>query len=142
MILPLSIAASGMRAAGVRVAVAADNVANVFSTGRMPNSASGNTTASANPVAYRAKDVQQTSVVAGGLGVGTVAVARYKTPDTVALYAPDLPYADENGMVAAPNVSLDEEMVNLLVAKGSYQANAKIVGITDEMSKTLLDIVS
>jgi flagellar basal-body rod protein FlgC len=142
MILPLTIAASGMRASGVRVAVAADNIANVFSTGRMPNSASGSTTASENPHVYRAKDVQQSSVVAGGLGVGTVAIAGYKDPDTVAIYAPDLPFADENGMVAAPNVSLDEEMINLVVAKSSYVANAKTFKAADDMSKTLLDIVS
>lgn len=142
MILPLYTAVSGMRAAGVRVAVAADNVANVFSTGRMPNSASGSTTASENPQAYRAKSVQQSSVVAGGLGVGTVAIAGYKSPDTVPVYAPDLPFADENGMVAAPNVSLDEEMVNLVVAKNSYVANAKVVKTANDMSQTLLDIVS
>ena len=46
------------------------------------------------------------------------------------------------GMVAAPNVDLSGEVVQLeLVAKYSFAANAGVMRVADQMMKSLLDVV-
>lgn len=45
-----------------------------------------------------------------------------------------------SGFIEGSNVSLEEEMVNMIVAKAAYKANAKVISTEDEMNKTLLDV--
>ncbi len=96
MSIASTIAVSGMNAAALRLQVSASNVANAESGGPLPGAAN----AAGYPAAYNALTVDQTAM-ADGSTRATVAVA---TPGTVLAYDPTAPYADAQGMVAAPNV--------------------------------------
>src|SRR5665213_1834627 len=109
-----TIALSGMTAATRRLDVSASNVANAMSTGALPN-ADGTLPAGA-PRAYAPLDVVQTASAAGGTQT-TVTTA---TPSTTAVSDPQAPFADPNGLVAAPNVDLSQEMVGQMLASYSF----------------------
>ena len=74
--------------------------------------------------------------VAGG---GVRAVVQQTDPPHVAEYDPSDPNADENGMVARPNVNLDTELVNMQQAQTMYSANLKVIRTADDMMGALLD---
>jgi flagellar basal-body rod protein FlgC len=129
-----TIALSGMNAAVRRLEVSASNVANIRSTGALPG-ADGTVPAGA-PKAYAPLELVQTASAGGGTQT-SVTTAK---PSTVAVSDPQVPFADENGFVAAPNVDLGQEMISQLIAKYSFAANAHVMKADDEMSKTLLDM--
>lgn len=86
------------------------------------------------PSVYQPIRVEQ-SAAAGG---GTLASYRPLVPGYTLRYAPDAPFADASGMVAAPNVDLAQEAVERLSAGLAYQANARILGaVTDQERMTI-----
>jgi len=56
------------------------------------------------------------------------------------VYEPSHPDADENGYVTYPNVNIVEEMINMISATRSYEANAKVIEATKGMATRALDI--
>lgn len=129
-----AIAVSGMNAAVRRVEVSASNVANQMSTGRLP-SATG-VGAGGAPTAYTPMRVEQVAVPDGGTRATVGAVS----PAHVPVFDPDATFADEYGMVAAPNVDLGDEMIQQMIASYSFAANVQVVKSEDRMMKTLLDM--
>ena len=129
-----TIALSGMSAATRRLEVSASNVANVMSDGALP-SANGTVPAGA-PTAYAPLEVVQTATAGGGTQASVTTV----TPSTTAVYDPQASFANQDGLVAAPNVDLSQELVGQMVAKYSFAANAMVMRADDRMTKTLLDI--
>jgi len=129
-----TIALSGMNAATRRLEVSASNVANAPSTGALPN-ADGTLPAGAQ-AAYAPLEVVQTANANGGTQTSVTTVK----PPTTAVSDPQAPFANQNGLVAAPNVDLSQELVNQMIASYSYAANAKVMAADDRMTKTLLDI--
>lgn len=130
----LSIAVSGMQAATRRLEVSAVNVANVRSDGALPD-AQGNYAADA-PRAYSPLRVDQVDLATGG----TRAVVSEVSPSYVATHNPSAPYANQDGLVAAPNVDLADEVVQQLMASYAYAANARVVTSYNQMVKSLFDI--
>lgn len=139
----LSIATSGLSAASLRVSVAASNIANVQTTGPLPASGGSGTSAVTGssgiaptfPAAYVPLRVDQVSQSSGTLAsVSTV------SPSFTAQYDADAPFANQDGLVAAPNVDLVGEFVELQTAKYSFIANAKVIQAYAETTDTLLDI--
>jgi flagellar basal-body rod protein FlgC len=61
--------------------------------------------------------------------------------DPVMRYEPGHPHADERGYVAYPNVNALEEMVNVMSATRSYEANLQAVGMAKDMLQRTLDIL-
>lgn len=61
--------------------------------------------------------------------------------DPIMRYEPDHPHADERGYVAYPNVNALEEMVNVMSATRSYEANLQAVGAARDMLQRTLDIM-
>ena len=55
-------------------------------------------------------------------------------------YDPQHPDADKNGYVAMPNMNLIEEMVNMMSATRSYEANVTAVKATKNMALKALEI--
>ena len=55
-------------------------------------------------------------------------------------YDPHHPDADERGYVAMPNVNLMEEMVNMISATRSYEANVTAIKATKDMTLKALEI--
>ena len=131
-----TIALSGMNAAARRLEVSASNVANVMSTGALPN-ADGSLPAGA-PQAYAPLELVQTASAGGGTQT-TVTTAR---PSTIAVYDPQASFANQDGLVAAPNVDLSQELVGQMIASYSFAANAKVMKADDNMTKSLLNIMA
>jgi flagellar basal-body rod protein FlgC len=129
----LSIAASGMAAASLRLGVSASNIANMSDTGPLPGASAPNATG--YPPAYAPGRVDQVDV-AGGTAASVTTVS----PSYVPGYDPSAPYADRNGMVAAPNVDLANEIVQQITARYAFASNAKVMQAGSEMMKALLDI--
>lgn len=122
-----------MNAASRRLEVAARNVANVRSNGPLPGA--GETSGFEAFVPGRIDQVE----VAGG---GTAANVGAVDPSFVQSYDPDASYADANGMVAAPNVDLANEVVEALVARYTFALNANVMRGATQMTKSLLDITA
>jgi flagellar basal-body rod protein FlgC len=75
----------------------------------------------------------------------TVAVAKAETevegPDAYKLvYDPSHPDADENGYVKMPKIEIINEMVDMIAANRSYEANATAISASKEMLKNALEI--
>ena len=143
----LSIATSGLSAASLRLNVAANNIANQLTTGPLPPSsgsgASGGGAGSSNnnsnfPPAYTPLQVNQTDQASGG----TVATVSQVSPSFVVQSDPTAPFANQDGLVAAPNVDPASQFVQLLTAKYSFAANAKVIQTYNNMTKSLLDITA
>lgn len=125
-----SIALTGLQAAGKRLDVSANNVANVSSTvGRDAAGALKN-----EP--YRAQRVEQASILPAGVRTKVVETAK----PTIRIADASSPVADEDGTVEAPNVALDEEVVQQQVAGYDFKANLKVLKAQDEMLQSLIDI--
>jgi len=132
MSIASAIAVSGLKVASLRLRVAASNLANSLSTGPLPDAAN----AENFPAAYSALRVNQTDAAGGG----TSATVATITPATV--YEPTAPFADDNGMVAGPNVDRANELLQLLVARYTFAANAQVIRADAQMSASLLNITA
>ena len=55
-------------------------------------------------------------------------------------YDPEHPDADEKGYVELPNINAIEEMVNMISATRSYEANVAAINATKKMALKALDI--
>jgi flagellar basal-body rod protein FlgC len=134
MSIASAIAVSGLKVASLRLQVAASNIASSLSIGPPPDAAN----AENFPAAYSALRVNQTAVVGGG----TSATVSTATPATVSSYEPTTPSGGDNGMVAGPNVDLANELVQLLVARYTFAANAQVIRSDAQMSASLLNITA
>ena len=145
----LSIATSGLAAASLRLDVSASNVANAQSNGALPAASGSSATAAPSsfapsapapsasaPTAYVPLRVDQVDVANGG----TAATVAPVSPSYVPSYDPTASYANSSGLVAAPNVDLASEVVQQLVARYAFAANAKVVRTASQTLQTLLDI--
>jgi flagellar basal-body rod protein FlgC len=128
-----TIAVSGLSVASLRLQVAAGNIANA-SSGPLPTAPNPENF----PPAYAPLRVNQVQ----SLGGGTSATVTIVSPPTVTTFDPGAPYADDRGMVASPNVDLAEELVQVLIARFSYAANAKVIRADAQMSAALFDITA
>ena len=131
-----AIALSGLNAASLRLQVSASNVANAGSTGALPNA--NGTVPAGSPQAYAPLEVVQSASVGGGVQTSVTTV----TPSTTALFDPQASFANQDGLVAAPNVDLASEFVGQLLASYSYAANATVLKTDDRMTQSLLDITA
>jgi flagellar basal-body rod protein FlgC len=145
----LSIATSGLSAASLRLDVTASNIANALTTGPLPasggsntSSSAGNSNSSSNFSAYVPLQVNQVDQTSGSTAGGTVATVSAVSPSFVPQYDPNSPFANQDGLVAAPNVDLATQFVQLLTAKYSFAANAKVIQAYADTTKSLLDITA
>jgi flagellar basal-body rod protein FlgC len=122
------IASSAMTAQSQRLNVVSSNLANADSV------------TSSNGKPYRAKQVVFSELAFGGAtgsGVKVIGVIEDSSPGRQ-VYDPKHPLADAQGYVAMPNVSVVDEMVNMIAAARSYQNNVEIMNTAKTlMLKTL-----
>ncbi len=126
------IAVSGLRAQSRRLEVSADNVANVLSLGVHPDPAL------AKPEAFTPQRTAFVSKAYGGVEAKAVPV----TPPAYLSLQPNHPDADANGLVPLPNVSLEREMVEQILALRMFEANVKVIQTQDRLLGARLAIVS
>jgi flagellar basal-body rod protein FlgC len=131
MTIASTIAASGLTAASLRLRVAASNIANSLSNGPLPEAAN----IEGFPPAYSALRVNQTDRV----GRATAGAAIAASPAIVRSFDPTAPFADAKGMVAAPNVDLASDVVQMLLARYSFTASALVIRTDTQMSAAFLD---
>lgn len=128
---PVTIALSGLNAASTRVAAAASNIANATTTGAREG-ADG-------PPPYTPVDVVQVSTGTNtGEPQGTQTYTVERNPASTPLFQPDAPFADDNGLVAAPNVDYTREIVDTKMASLAYKANAKVIQVATDMERELI----
>lgn len=122
------IAGSAMTAQSQRLNVVSSNLANADSV------------TSSNGQPYRAKQVVFSETALGGAtgsGVKVVGIVEDPSPGKQ-VYDPKHPLADAQGYVAMPNVSVVDEMVNMIDAARSYQNNVEMMNTAKSlMLKTL-----
>jgi flagellar basal-body rod protein FlgC len=135
-----AISSSGMAAERLRMEVIANNIANAQST----------RTAAGGPfhrqdVVFAAVDGSISTGTGAGTGPGLGGVKAVEIVDDPSppqrIYMPGHPDADADGYVAFPNVRLPIEMVNLLTAMRSYEANAKAAQTFRQMNEQALSLL-
>lgn len=122
------IAGSAMTAQSQRMNTTASNLANADSI------------AGPDGQPYRARQVVFEMAPSDGQGIGGVRVARViEDPSPMRmLHDPKNPAANAEGYVTMPNVNVVEEMVNMISASRSYQANVEVLNTAKTlMLKTL-----
>ena len=135
----LNISSSGLSAQSLRAQVLAENLANAETT-RTPEGGP-----------YRRKDVifqpaateqSFSSVVTEVLAPQGAEVTEILVDDREAqlVYKPGHPDADANGYVAMPRVNPVEDMVDLMNASGSYQANLSAITAVKDMLQRSIDL--
>jgi len=115
----MSIAASGMQAASVQLAASASNVANMQTDGPLPATSPNVPVAQTPGSVYQPVTVSQTAAPGGGVQ----ASLSPSLPSYVLAYDPTAPFANLQGMVAAPNVDPAAEVVNQISASIAFKAN-------------------
>ncbi|MFO7600274.1 MAG: flagellar basal body rod protein FlgC [Candidatus Desulfacyla sp.] len=135
------ISASGMTAQRLRMDIATSNLANI------------NTTRTREGGPYRRKDVVfesqpvpgsfknalQSSMPGKLAGVKVSEIIEDPRPP-ISKHDPQHPDADEKGYIQVPRINLMEEMVNMMSATRSYEANVTAIKATKDMALKALEI--
>jgi len=139
----LDIGASGLTAQRVRMDTISQNIANV------------NTTRTENGTPYRRRDVvfeerkdansfssilsNASNKLSDGQGVRVTKIVE-DSSDFKKVFDPGHPDADVDGYVSMPNVDVVTEMVNMISATRSYEANVTSINATKSMALKALEI--
>ncbi len=135
----LDISASGLSAERMRMKVIANNIANAQVTD----------TPDGGP--YKRQQVEFASELRRSMvgrsakdvnlsGVKVKGITESKEPPNV-MYIPGHPKADEEGFVNMPNVNISREMVDLMTASRSYEANTAVISTFRKMADRALNII-
>lgn len=138
-ILPaISVTSDALSAEKTRLDVIGQNIANA------------NTTRGPDGLPYQRKMVSFETQLHAVTGAGTdelstrtgVRVANIQTDRTpgATLFNPGHPHADADGLVHMPNVNLQTEMVDLITASRSYEANLSVVRTARQMAQRAMAI--
>ena len=137
----IDVASSGLTAQRRRLDLLVSNLVNA------------NTTQPAGKEPYRRRDVLLTATppqlnfasafdsaadAVRGVEVSQVAIDR---SDPVKRYEPGHPHADKDGFVTYPNINAMQEMVNVMTATRSYEANLAVVTAARDMATKTLEII-
>ncbi len=135
----LDISASGLSAERARMRVIANNIANAQVT----------ETSAGGP--YKRQQIEFESVLKQSLkskfskgsemnGVKVKGVTESGDPPN-RVYIPGHPNADKGGFVEMPNVSVSKEMVDLISASRSYEANTAVVTTIRKMNERAINLI-
>ncbi|WP_374681530.1 flagellar basal body rod protein FlgC [Accumulibacter sp.] len=117
------VAGSALTAQAMRLNVVASNLANADSV------------VGSDGKPYRAKQVVFAATPMGSAaaqGVRVTQVVEDSTPGRL-LYDPRNPAANERGYVTMPNVSVVDEMTNMISASRSYQTNVEVMNTAKQL---------
>ncbi|TVQ36131.1 MAG: flagellar basal body rod protein FlgC [Geminicoccaceae bacterium] len=128
----VAIASAGMKTQGVRIRVAAENLANASSTG---------THAGEEP--YRRKTVSFAERLDRERQLRLVDVKRYGVDNSAfeRRFDPTHPAADGAGYVLWPNVNPLVELMDMREAQRSYEANLNAITLTRNLVRQTLDLL-
>ena len=137
----LQISASGLSAQRLRINLISSNLANINTT-RTPEGGPyerREPVFAALPIDPNFQDELSTQLKTELSEVEVVEVLKDQRPPLLK-YEPNHPDADEDGYVARPNINVMEEMVNLMEASRSYEANVMSTNATKNMILKALEI--
>ncbi|UUX50290.1 hypothetical protein NUH88_01065 [Nisaea acidiphila] len=139
----LNIAVSGVLSAGARTGNAANNLANVRSVAApadevlRPGEEIPETNANGERI-FRPTEVQATTAGPAGVQTQTTLV----DPASFPIYDPSAADANEDGLSSIPNVSIEQETVNLIGAQRQLEANVAVIRTGDELLEEAIDILA
>jgi len=129
-----AISHSGLRAQRIRIDTIANNIANINTT----------RTAQGGPfrrqMAIFSADPLEPAPIEDGRGVDVPEIVPDMSPFNT-VYDPGHPDADENGYLLLPNINVAVEMVDLVSASRSYEANVASISATKRILRKALEIV-
>lgn len=133
----MEVAASGLSAERTRMNAIASNLANARTT----RTAAGGPYKRIDPI-FRAVALR-----VGTFGEVASAVSRVRvdgmqtdSADPMKVYEPGHPDADAQGYVSYPNVTVVEEMVNMITASRAYEAGVASIETVKSMARSALAI--
>lgn len=136
------VSGTGMSAQSLRLNSIASNIANADSVAANPEE----TYRARYPVFQAA--LQEASHAFGSVETTTpVQMGGVRVPEVIesqaplpVRYEPDHPYANEEGYVTYPNVSVVEEMANMISASRSFQVNVEVMNTAKTMAERILTL--
>ena len=137
MFFGMDISASALRAERSRMNVHANNLANAFTT----HDADG------NYAPYRRKKImfkQGAEPITGSrdFGVSVDAIEDDYDRELIKRYEPGHPDADADGYVSYPNVHVQLEMVDMMVAQRAFEANVTAFEASKQLMRGALQIIA
>lgn len=137
-----SISASGLTAERLRLDLISNNIANINTSGRPDDPA--------NPPYKRKIPVfsQVLEKIEGdqagragfkGAGIKVSRIMEDSNPPRL-VYDPSHPHADTKGYVAYPNINIVNEMVNMITATRSYEANVTALNAAKDIALKAIEI--
>ena len=139
MFIPFAISASALKAQKIRLDTVASNLANVETTSTPEGGPYKKKSVYFETQPLSFKETLNDSLSQRAQGVAaTKILADESEPKKV--YNPGHPDADENGYVAMPNVNVLAEMVDMMSATRSYQANVTVIKSAKRMALKALEI--
>jgi flagellar basal-body rod protein FlgC len=144
----INIAATGLSANRLRLDVIADNMANVNTTRTTEGGPFKRSRVVMRPMAegpyWRSPFLPQNLDNGLGRGVRVAEIQKDRTTESRFIYDPTHPDAiltgPREGYVEMPNVDVVTEMVDMISASRSYEANAAIIEGSKAMFQRALDI--
>ena len=139
--VPFDISASGLQAQRVRMQLISSNLANLESTRTVQGGPYRRREAVFSSTPLRAEpfdSVLRLATPASQAVRVSAIVEDSRAPKRV--YDPSHPDADPEGFIALPHINLMEEMVNLMSATRSYEANATVIDAAKNMALRALEI--
>jgi flagellar basal-body rod protein FlgC len=135
LISGIDVTASALAAQKTRLDIVAQNIANAQTT----------RTASGGPYQRQVVSFETELIKSQGSANGSlqsVRVAQVTTDHSPGqqVYNPQHPDATADGLVTMPNVNLSQEMVDLITASRTYEANLSVVKNARAMAQKTLDI--
>jgi flagellar basal-body rod protein FlgC len=137
----LKTSASGLSAQRLRMNLIAGNLANVNTTRTAQGGPYKRQDAvfQADPQSSGFTEALSRSLASQHVQVQVVEIREDNRPPMLK-YEPGHPDADGEGYVALPNINVMEEMVNMISAGRSYEANVTAIRATKEMAAAAIDI--
>ena len=137
----LHTSSSGLAAQRLRMNLISSNLANVNTTRTLEGGAYRRKDAvfAAMPANKRFRDLLATQLAGGLTQVKVLGIVEDPSPFQKK-YDPHHPDADAQGYVQMPNINLMEEMVNMVSATRSYEANLMAIMATKSMALKALEI--
>lgn len=141
LLTALSVSASGMSAQRARTELLVENLANADTT-RTPEGGPyrrKDAVFTSDPSAAQFSSLFEDEMNSGAVGVRvSQVITDDREPEK--RYMPGHPDADKDGYVAYPRMNPAEDMVDLLGASRSYQANVAAVSAVKDMIQKSLDL--
>lgn len=121
--------ASALEANKLRLEIIAQNIANAHTT----------LDETGGPYQRQVVSFETMLSDAKNVSVQVSDVSKDTTPGP-AVYNPSHPHADDQGMVQMPNVSMTQEMVDMITASRAYEANLSVAKTSRQMAERALEI--